>query len=342
MDEVLYAAQNRLSSPAETNSRIRAKLEDGWPENVLKAIIDKTLDAGITYKSVLKAIGGKPRAFQPALAADWCKMSDKIRLKEMSKRRFVATPKMDGLRCLFFLNMPAEGVYSRNMKPLKNLDKHLQALKAVFTEPCIIDGEALSASNDWADSISGAKKAGSKNAMHFYPFDYIPGDEQIRNEFAMTSEERYEHLMDKAEGLSPDLFRLVVRSPHLRTIDDVMEEHRLCASEGWEGIVLHDMDSPYSCKRARSWVKVKEWQSAEFTCIGFFKGSGKHSGRLGGILIEGSGVRSEVGTGFTDRQREEIWANQPRYIGLTAEIKFFEVTPDHSLRFPSFLRWREE
>lgn len=344
LDEVLYAAENRLATPNETNSRLRAKLDEGWPEEVLRAVINKTLDAGITVASAKKALGTQPRTFKPALAADWCKMSDEIRRKTLRNGRYVSTPKMDGLRCLFFLNMPNEGVFSRGLKPLKNLDGHLAALKTVFTEPCIIDGEALSASNRWEDSMSGAKRSGAKVAMHFYPFDYLPGDEIAANKYQMTSEERYDHLTRGVDLLSEDLFRIVIRSQVLKTPEDVMTEHALCCKEGWEGAVLHELDSPYACKRSRAWLKIKSWLSDNFMCVGFFKGTGKHKHRLGGIRVKGFyqgqvEITSEVGTGFSDRQREDIWANQQKYLNKVAEVKFFEITPDKALRFPSFLRW---
>lgn len=343
LDEVLYAAENRLATPSETASRLRGKLDEGWPEELIKAIVNKTLDAGITVGSAKRALGAVPRAFRPALASDWCKMSEKVRSKVLTQGRYVSTPKMDGLRCVFQLNMPNEGVFSRGMKPLKNLDHHLAALKEIFTEPCVIDGEALSASNKWEDSMSGAKRSGADVAMHFYPFDYLPGSEISENNFQMTSEERYDHLMRGVDQLSEDQFRIVVRSPILKTPDEVRAEHEACCNEGWEGSVLHELDSPYACKRSRAWIKVKSWLSENLMCVGFFKGEGKHKHRLGGIRVKGyvTGleVASEVGTGFSDQEREEIWGNQDAYTNRIAEVKFFEVTPDRSLRFPSFLRW---
>lgn len=343
LDEILFAAENRLSTPSQTAIRLRGLLEEGWPENVLKAIVNKTLDAGITVKSIRAAQGKAPRKFLPSLCADWLKIPESKKSKILTEARYVSTPKMDGLRCLFVLNMPNEGFYSRAMKPLKNLGKHLEALKQEFGEPCVIDGEILSATNDWADTVTGSKKSGTKAAMHFYPFDYIPGQEFIDNQYSTPSEIRHARLMKGVDRLSPDLFRIVERSSVLKTPEQVSEEHALCVEQGWEGAVLHNLDAPYACKRTRAWIKVKSFFSVDMRCIGMFEGTGKHLGRLGGLIVKGSygarEIKSEVGTGFSDLDRETIWANQKAFIGKPVEIKVFEVTKDNSLRFPSFLRW---
>ena len=343
LDEILFSAENRISTPTQTSIRLHGLLEEGWPELVIRAIVNKTLDAGITVSSIRKAQGKSPRKFLPSLCADWLKIPESKKSKILTENRYVSTPKMDGLRCLFLLNMPNEGVYSRSMKPLKNLGKHLDSLKKQFGEPCVIDGEALSASNDWADTITGAKKTGAKTDMHFYPFDYIPGQEFIDNQYTTTSEVRHARLMKGVDMLPESMFRIVERSEVLRTPDQVHEEHALCVGQGWEGAVLHNLDAPYSCKRTRAWIKVKSFFSVDMRCIGFFEGTGKHLGRLGGIKVEGTygsrTIRSEVGTGFSDQERELIWSNPQGFLGKTAEIKVFEVTKDNSLRFPSFLRW---
>lgn len=342
LDEVLYAAEARLATPAQTASRLAAKRAGGWPDNVLKAIVEKTLDAGITVKSILKAQGSVVR-FSPSLAADWTKMSDKKRQELLENCRFVSTPKMDGLRCIIKLNTPDEGVYSRSLKPLKNMNRHLEALKRMFRNPCVIDGEALASDGSWNSSMTGSKREGSSVPMLLYPFDYIPADEMASGKYVTKAEERHDILNTTLDYGDESMFVRVEQTP-VRSIKDVTEAHRADIMDGWEGSVLHNLDAPYACKRSTAWVKVKAWQSSEFIVSGFVAGRGKHQGRLGTIVIEGTHlglpIRCEVGTGFSDAQREEIWSDQSRFLHARCEIKFFEATPDGALRFPSFLRFR--
>jgi len=344
-DDIWYAAEGRISTPSVTASRIKGLLAEGYPENFLKAIVEKTPDIGITISSIKKSLGDTKK-FGPALAADWLDMGDKKRDKLLTENNYVSTPKMDGLRCLFFCNLPSiDGAFSRALKPLKNLNKHHQEiLRIVGNTPCVIDGEILSADNTWENSVTAVKKTGSLIKSMHYSFDYIPGSEFLSGKFTTSAFARFDLLDKIMSQIDQNMFQAVHRIP-VKTIKDVIKEHDMCVEEGWEGTVLHNLSAPYSCKRANSWVKVKSFKSSEFTVESFVGGTGKHRGRLGAFMISGEygnvKVRSEVGTGFTDAQRQDIWDNQKSWVGATVEIKFFNLTPDGSLRFPSYLRRRD-
>ena len=58
--------------------------------------------------------------------------------------------------------------------------------------------------------------------------------------------------------------------------------------------------------------------------------------------MEFEGVEVYVGSGFDDEMRDEVWKNQSGYLGMTAEVRYQEVTPDGSLRFPTFVCWRTD
>ncbi len=341
LNEILEAAEIRAATPQVTAGRIQAKLQQGWPRNVIAAIIDKKLDAGITVAAIKKA-QGVVKEFQPALCADWCKMSDKKRSKILQEREFYSTPKMDGLRCVIKVHTRDRGVYSRTLKPLFNMDHFVDALEAAIPFPCHVDGEAYAADGTWNSSMTGTKKKGADIEMMFFPFDLVLRTEVDSKRYEMPAHERWA-LMEKHIPYDDKMFVEVCRT-RVTTISEVMEEHAAEVRNGWEGTVLHDANAPYANGRSQAWVKCKEWLSDEFTCVGFFPGTGKHTGRLGGIRVraeyDGREIDCEVGTGFTDKERQEIWDNQEDYLGLPAEVKFFEVTEDDSLRFPSFLRWR--
>ena len=74
----------------------------------------------------------------------------------------------------------------------------------------------------------------------------------------------------------------------------------------------------------------------------------KYEGMLGALVcsgvIDGKYIETEVGTGFTDEQRNEFWLNKDVLIGRLAEIKFQEISSDatgkFSLRFPVFLKFK--
>ena len=59
----------------------------------------------------------------------------------------------------------------------------------------------------------------------------------------------------------------------------------------------------------------------------------------GGITVLYRGVQTDVGTGFTDREREEIAAAGQAPCAI-AEVEFMELTSDGKLREPRFKGWR--
>ena len=50
-----------------------------------------------------------------------------------------------------------------------------------------------------------------------------------------------------------------------------------------EGVMLKDPTSEYVGKRSRKLLKVKKFDDAEATIIGFHKGTGKYKGMMGAI-----------------------------------------------------------
>jgi DNA ligase-1 len=96
--------------------------------------------------------------------------------------------------------------------------------------------------------------------------------------------------------------------------------------------MLRQPGSLYEAGRSRTLLKVKRWQDAEALVVGHEPGAGRHKGRLGALLVETpDGVRFAVGTGFSDKQREE-----PPSIGATITFRYQELSDRGVPRFPVF------
>ncbi len=120
--------------------------------------------------------------------------------------------------------------------------------------------------------------------------------------------------------------------------EHLMERLSALVSSGAEGIMLRKPDSPYENKRSHFLLKCKQMHDAEGVVIGHKTGAGKHSKRLGALLVRTEdGHEFGVGTGLSDAEREN-----PPSIGTVITYRYQELTKDGIPRFPVFIRIRED
>jgi DNA ligase-1 len=136
----------------------------------------------------------------------------------------------------------------------------------------------------------------------------------------------------------------------------IMVEQRLVYSEaeilqcevdfmanGYEGAMALPNIPYYRGKVTNKLMKFKTMLSMDCMVTGIYEGEDKYEGMMGGFsLIQEDGIACKVGSGFSDKDRKDIWNNESLAVGRIAEIKYQEVTPDGVMRFPVFVRWRND
>ena len=80
------------------------------------------------------------------------------------------------------------------------------------------------------------------------------------------------------------------------------------------------------------------------------EGTGRNAGKLGALVVEGKDdgkfIKTNVGSGLTDTDRETFWKAKDELIGQVIEVRADAITQNQdatdtwSLRFPRFLRFR--
>lgn len=100
---------------------------------------------------------------------------------------------------------------------------------------------------------------------------------------------------------------------------------------GYEGVVL---------RNGSDWVKVKPFETFDVCVLDSSEGTGKHRGRLGFVTTP----RGAVGAGFTDSEREVLWAeaNAGRLVGQVIEVTCMQLTDHGNFRHPVFIRMRPD
>lgn len=102
---------------------------------------------------------------------------------------------------------------------------------------------------------------------------------------------------------------------------------------GGEGLMLRQPESKYVAGRSTSLLKVKTFHDAEGVVVGHVPGKGKHKGRCGALILERpDGTRFNVGTGMSDKEREN-----PPDVGAVVTYRYQELTKAGVPRFPSFI-----
>lgn len=283
--------------------------------------------------------------FKPMLAAE----------ADLDKLTFplLASPKLDGIRAVV-----RDGtVFSRSNKPIPN--KYVQSLFANYEH---FDGELIvgqPTAHDVYRQTTSHVMSHDKEDFHvnFFAFD------SVRNPSARYIDRR-QWLVDSGEnncGIVIHEQREIVDLSGLLSYEDILLD------EGYEGLILRQPHSPY--KMGRSTVKegyllkLKRFTDAEFEVIGFEErmknnnekvtnelgrsarsshAAGKAGrGDLGALICKGDGFTFNVGTGFSDSERAEIWSNQTAYEGRLAKVKFFAIGMKDAPRHPVFLGWRD-
>ncbi|WP_369658218.1 DNA ligase [Variovorax sp. V15] len=106
---------------------------------------------------------------------------------------------------------------------------------------------------------------------------------------------------------------------------------------GGEGLMLHRGASLYKGERGNDLLKVKPYEDAEARVIEHLPGKGRHSTRLGALVVETpEGKRFRLGTGLTDAEREN-----PPAIGTWVTYRYNGLTAKGLPRFARFMRVRE-
>ena len=254
-------------------------------------------------------------------------------------------------------------LYSRNGKVFENFPQIAEAIldnRRAFQYGrgtgghFVLDGEIVGESFQKLMRQAHRKSDAETTGMVYHIFDIIPLDAFKEGHWNAQQYKRFEWL-ESAHSQLMETDCLRVMSGLEVDLDsaeghDIMQRYAEDAvAEGFEGIMIKDVDAPYQCKRTDSWMKWKPVITVDLNIVGFEEGTGRNAGRLGAIVCEGEdngrNIRVNVGSGLSDSDRDEYWANRDSLVGHLVEVMADAVTQNqdgtYSLRFPRFMRFRD-
>jgi DNA ligase-1 len=342
----------------------------------LAPILRRDMRAGISEKTINKIC--KKTVYEiPTFGCQLATNSENRPEMQGIKR---LEPKLDGVRVLMFV-IPGNtsvgdiGVcatcYSRNGKVFDNFIHIEDQITNTFVSLCnaarkvdqgrfliegfVLDGEVIGKTFQELMRQARRKENVQANDSVFNVFDIIPISDFRRGYWNAQLSKRINIL----ESIRPVIENMdnVELLPHLEVNLDTHEgKNQLMryandmVLAGFEGIMIKSLDAPYECKRNTFWMKWKPTITVDLQIIEVEQGTGRNSERLGAIVCEGvddnRNIRVNVGSGFSDADRDEFWNARKDLIGRTVEILCDVITQNqdgtYSLRFPRFVRFRDD
>jgi DNA ligase-1 len=333
---------------------------DNW-NKLARPTLLKDLRIGATAKTFNKILKGTKYeipTFECMLATD-----SKKHQKKLIGQKFIQK-KLDGVRTLAILHPSHIELRSRNGKlfgNFKSIERELRSVRDEFYkalpymyDPIVLDGEIMS-----EDFQSLMRQANRKQNVQtedcvYNVFDYIPFENFQTGLWSQVQEDRYVFLDGVREKVQHLINVEILPTPELVDLDtdeghtEMKEYAEQCVSDGYEGIMIKDRFGIYECKRSTTWMKWKPVITVDLSVVAVEEGTGRNIGKLGALVCEGidqdKTIHVNVGSGLTDKDREEFWYAKDHLLGQVVEIKADAVTQNqdgtYSLRFPRFERFR--
>tara|TARA_R110000822_G_scaffold303867_1_gene428805 strand:+ start:1331 stop:2563 length:1233 start_codon:yes stop_codon:yes gene_type:complete len=305
-----------------------SEAQESWMRKILK----KNLAIGISTKSINKVSPGFIPTFDVALA-------QKFDMKRIKSTEVFIEPKLDGIRCLAIVENREAKLFTRAGKLITNFDDTVGAELSKLNDGCY-DGEIMSTDFTALMRQVHRKEGADISEVYFALFDYIPLEEWKEKSSREQAWRRYEILKWRIKDLNKYV-TLVKRVRIKSDYDEIKRIHDSYVNLGYEGAMIKTIHDPYCFGRDYSVMKFKAFFDADVPIIGLKEGTGKHQGKLGSFLVDYKGVSVSVGSGLNDELRVKLWGD-PAIIGRIIEVRYQEETPDGSLRFPTFVCFRND
>jgi DNA ligase-1 len=328
---------------------------NGW----YRRILIKDLRCGASEKTINKVVEKKYAdyaipVFACQLAHDSANHEGKVAGKKLIE------VKLDGVRVITIVYPDGRvDMFSRNGKELVNFPHVTEQISSVVKKSpppyaLVLDGEIMSSSfQDLMTQVHRKSDVKANDAI-LNLFDFVPLEnfeqgswdksQTVRSQMVQAWVEQNNELLPNVTCLANELVDLDTAEGQLR----YKEINAQAVAGGYEGIMIKDPEAGYECKRSVAWLKLKPFIEVSLEVVDVEEGTGRNIGRLGAIVCQGvddgKTIRVNVGSGFSDSDRDSYWTSRDSVLGQIVEVRADAVTQNqdgtYSLRFPRFLRFR--
>jgi DNA ligase-1 len=239
-------------------------------------------------------------------------------------------PKLDGMRCI----ATKDGLFSRGGKPIVSVPHVMAAIAElfVFNPNLILDGELynhdlrdnfnelISIARQMKPTAEDIKKAAENIQYHVYD---VIWESPFYN--------RHTYLQSILGNVDNNIIKLVTTTG-IENIEMLDAEYASLLQNGYEGQMIR-LDTRYEQKRSKSLLKRKEFVDEEFVVLDILEGQGNWAGYAKSVQCKTkNGVVFNAGIKGNQEFAKELLTRKP--VPKYATVRYQNVTPDGSLRFP--------
>lgn len=246
---------------------------------------------------------------------------------------FIVQPKYDGVRCRaiptdtgYLLVSSEENIIYSVPHINDTLDKNFKDVE--------LDGELYRHGMSFENIVSITSRTVNLHpdrlSIKFHIFDVVNSDVQLHRTIYLANF-TYDSLY-------------LEKSPYwiCESLDDVMRAYDNLINLGYEGIIVRNAYAVYERKRSTWVMKFKPKKEDEYEIVGATEEVdqyGSPKDRLGAIVCKsGDGNLFNVGTGFTEDRRIELWDAKGILPGMKVKVKYQHLTNGKQVpRFPVFV-----
>ena len=328
---------------------------------VIERIIQKDLKCGVAISTANAVWTGLVHDYPVMLCSQFEeKLVDKVQFPALVQL------KMDGMRFNAIVRHTAIDstveYRSRNGKEIQllgNLDKEFIALSNGID--CVFDGELLvkedgqildrqTGNGILNKANKGTISAADAAKVHATVWDVIPYAYFVDGECPTPYGKRFESLCILTDAHQPTKIELV-DSWEVDNYEEAKTLFEGLLAQGQEGIILKDKRGIWENKRAKHQIKFKGEQECDLEIVAVEEGTGKYVGKLGAVVCRsrsenGIALTVNVGSGFNDAHRTDLWAIRDQLVGKIVAVKYNmrikNKAGEESLFLPIFVEVRDD
>ena len=251
----------------------------------------------------------------------------------------VVQPKIDGVRCTCTIQNDNVVMFTRKGKPFTIMPHLIQDLMLFLTRLSneipnfYLDGELYSDTLTFQE-LAGTVRRESNDLeylkqIHYRVFDCFDLDNPN-----WIFSHRWKHIKD-AYSQYPRPYIRLVESVLVNTEEEVYTNHGKYIQQGYEGIMIRNVDGIYKLKhRSSDLQKYKQFLDDEFKIINYKEGEGNETGCVIWQCETPNSQTFWVRPQGTREEREVLYTNGSKYIGSKLTVRYQELTDDGIPRFP--------